>query len=79
MTKTVGKPVVIIALHPCPPKGDNSGAMDGGLTGALYGNTVGCGAGYGASRAGALGEVERRAANEGWTAADYVLVIVDWS
>lgn len=79
MTKTVGKPVVIIAFHPCPVKGDNPGAMDWGITGALYGNTVGCGGGYGATRAGALGEVERRAGNEGWTASDYVLIIVDWS
>ena len=79
MTKTVGKPIVIIAFHPCPPKGDNPGAMEWGIAGALYGNTVGCGGGYSATRAGALGEVDRRAGNEGWTASDYVLVIVDWS
>ena len=79
MTKTVGKPVVIVDYSACPVKGDNPGGMNWGITGALPGNPVGCGFGYGETRAGALDEVERRATVEGWTASDYVLVIVDWS
>ena len=79
MTAVFGKPVVIVDYSACPVKGDNPGGMNWGITGALYGNAVGCGVGYSETRAGALVEVERRANVEGWTASDYILIIVDWS
>lgn len=66
-----GKPVVAVVEYKCV-----GGGTGWGITGALYGSSAGaCGTGDSASEAAIMAEVDRRAGVEGWTSADFILII----
>lgn len=66
-----GKPVVVVVEYTCA-----GGGMGWGITGALYGSSAGaCGTGDSASEAAIMAEMDRRAGVEGWTPAEYILII----
>ena len=66
-----GKPVVAVVEYKCV-----GGGTGWGVTGALYGSSAGaCGTGDSASEAAIMAEVDRRAGVEGWTSADFILII----
>ncbi|TFD72134.1 hypothetical protein [Cryobacterium sp. Hb1] len=72
-----GKPVVLVAYYPCPPK-NNGGAMSWGITGALPGIPgPTCGVGYGSALDLMLDTVDVRADRKGWIPGDWVTFIVE--
>lgn len=72
LSADAGKPVAIILHYTCA-----DGREAFGITGALAGKSLGCGAGYEASLETALETVASRAERKGWTVADFVLVFAE--